>query len=100
MASPKKLDLGPTGERVAANLRRLRERHRGGMSVYEVSKRLEREGVTLQPSGVSRIERGERRVDVDTLIALARVLGVNPSALLMPLDADRRDMVDVTPATR
>ena len=96
----RKLDLGPTGQRVAANLRELRRRIEG-LTVNRMSERLKAEhGVSLQPSGLTRIERGERRVDVDELVAFAILLGVNPSALLLPRDAESDDEVELTRKAR
>lgn len=83
MASTKKIDLGPTGRQVARSLRTFRRR-RDDLSVYALSKRLEVMGYRLLPSGITRIEREERRVDVDDLIALSVALDVSPLALLLP----------------
>ncbi|WP_199286723.1 helix-turn-helix domain-containing protein [Nocardioides houyundeii] len=55
-----------------------------GLSYAEVSRELARRGHKIPPLGLRRIEAGERRVDVDDLVALALVLDVNPSALLFP----------------
>jgi hypothetical protein len=38
-------------------------------------------------SGIHRIESGDRRVDVDDLVAIAVALGVSPLALLLPTEA-------------
>ncbi|BBZ00544.1 hypothetical protein AWC04_15035 [Mycolicibacterium fallax] len=38
----------------------------------------------IPPNGISEIENGLRRVDVDDLIALAVALDVSPAVLLMP----------------
>lgn len=74
------MDLGPTGETVAYNVRRLR----GERTYKEVSEQLGKIGRPIPPLAVRRIEEGARRVDADDLLALAVVLGVNPSALLFP----------------
>ncbi|MGW5411863.1 helix-turn-helix domain-containing protein [Actinomadura geliboluensis] len=96
----KKLDLGPTGQRVAENLRELRRRIEG-LTVYRMSERLKDEhGVSLQPSGLTRIERGERKVDVDELVAFSILLEVNPSALLLPRDVENDDEVELTRKTK
>lgn len=97
MASTKKLRLGPAGRQVALNLRDLRK-ERGRVSVYDLAKQLEAIGWPIQPSGLTRIEREERRVDVDDLVALAVALGVNPSALLFPRRIDDGEEIDLTPA--
>ena len=86
--------FGPTAETVAQNLRRIRELR--GLSTYELSDRLAERGRPISPSGLAKIERGERRVDVDDLAALAVGVGVNPSALLLPPTDDRTLLVRVT----
>ncbi len=71
--------LGPTGRRVCRNLKSLR----GRVPVRELSKQLKELGRPILPSGITKIETGERRVDVDDLMALALVLGVTPNRLLL-----------------
>lgn len=85
MAERKKrepIDLGPTGELVKTNVRRIREAR--GLTYAELSRRLERRGNPIAPLGLTRIETGFRRVDVDDLMALAHALDVNPTTLLLP----------------
>lgn len=79
--------------RVASAVRRYRE----GQSVpyTELSERLSRVGVPIPVLGLRRIEKGERRVDIDELIALARVLGVPPILLVLPLG--KEETVEVLP---
>lgn len=95
METDKAPKLGPTGERVAANLKRLR----GRMPVREFSTRLAEVGRPILPSGITKIEQGLRRVDADDLVALAVALGVNPSALLLPPQAGE-DEVPLTSTVR
>jgi len=78
----KKNPLGSTGETVRINVRRLREAQRLGYA--EMARRLKSIGRTIPELGLRRIEEGNRRVDVDDLMALAVVLDVAPIALLMP----------------
>lgn len=54
------------------------------MSTTELSKRLGDLGRPIQPTGITKIEKGERKVDADDLAALALVFRVNVSALLLP----------------
>lgn len=68
------------GENVRDNLLRIRQAHR--LTYAEVSRTLEDLGRPIAPLGLSRIENGERRVDVDDLMALAEALGVEPDELL------------------
>ncbi|MDX5565652.1 helix-turn-helix transcriptional regulator [Streptomyces sp. ID05-04B] len=86
----------PTGRAVAQNVRRVRERR--GLSTYDLARRLTDVGRPMAAAAVGRLERGERRVDVGDLMALASVLEVPPSALLLPLDDDPQHSVDVTGA--
>jgi hypothetical protein len=72
--------VGQVGARVAANLKQLR----GAMPVRELARRLEELGRPIDASGITKIEKGKRRVDVDDLVALAVALNVSPNALLLP----------------
>lgn len=95
MAEKTRTALGPTGETVAGNVLRLRQEQR--LTYVELSARLASAGRNIPVLGLRRIERGERRVDADDLVALAMVLGVNPSALLLPYVA--KGTVHLTGAT-
>lgn len=88
----KKLPLGPTGERVAENVKRLR----GSMQYKELAEKLEVAGRTIPTLGLRRIEAGERRVDADDLTALAIVFGVSPLTLLLPSDGSAKLASGVT----
>ena len=74
--------LGPTGERVIANIKQLRQSK--GLNYKQLSERLESLGRPIPVLGLSRLERGERRVDVDDLVALAIALETTPNRLLLP----------------
>jgi transcriptional regulator with XRE-family HTH domain len=86
----RKVELGATGHAVAANSRRIRELT--GMTLQDVSDRLTRYGRSIARSGLSKIEAGARRVDVDDLVALAEVLGVAPDDLLAAPDAATKEV--------
>lgn len=86
-----------TGKAVAANVRRLREAR--GLSTYDLSAKLKEIGRPIAPSAVAKVERAERRVDVGDLTAFAVVLGVSPSALLLPVDVELYDEVQITGST-
>jgi hypothetical protein len=86
----KELALGATGNTMMHNLKRIR----GEMTYAELSRRLEAAGRYIPPLGLRRMEAGERRVDVDDLMALAFVLGVTPLALLLP-HGNQRDAAEV-----
>jgi transcriptional regulator with XRE-family HTH domain len=73
--------VGPIGQQVAENVKGFRTR--AGMSVRNLSAKLKELGRPILPSGITKIEHGERRVDVDDLVALADALEVTPTWLLM-----------------
>lgn len=85
--------LGPLTRNVAANLRALRKQR--GMSLAEVSEQLEQLGAPLSLNAVSKIELGNRGVDLDEVTALARALRVPPLLLIFPVG--RADMTEVLP---
>ncbi|MFI5793823.1 helix-turn-helix domain-containing protein [Streptomyces sp. NPDC051677] len=85
---------GPTAEAVAANVKRLRERH--NMTIYALSAALGDADRPITPSAVAKIERMERQVTVDDLAALAITLGVSPSALLVRRTLTPDESVGVT----
>lgn len=72
--------LGPAGLRLMKNIKRIREGR--GMSTTRLAAALEQLGQPIPATGITRIEKGQRRVDVDELIALAEVLDVDPIRLL------------------
>jgi transcriptional regulator with XRE-family HTH domain len=74
--------LGPAGNNVRRNIRRLREQRH--WSYREVEERLARIGRAIPVLAQSAIDTGERRVDVDDLVALAAVFGLTPGKLLEP----------------
>jgi hypothetical protein len=84
--------LGPTGQTVAENLRRLR----GSVPLRSLENRLEKIGRRITASALQKIEAGKRRVDADELVALAFVLRTTPNNLLLPDTAEQGRMVEVT----
>ncbi|GAA4865871.1 helix-turn-helix transcriptional regulator [Kitasatospora terrestris] len=75
---------GPTSRQVAANLLRLRKAR--GLSTTQLAASLKSLGQPVPATGITRVEKGERRVDTDDLVALALALNVSPAALLLPAD--------------
>lgn len=75
---------GPVGETVRANIHRLRETKH--LSLRDLSRLMGDAGHPILASGLGRIELGTRRVDVDDLVVLAKVLGVRPDELLAPFE--------------
>jgi transcriptional regulator with XRE-family HTH domain len=75
---------GNTNEHVAANLRKLRQST--GVDLRELSARIKATGRLISPSALSKIENGDRRVDVDDLTVFAYALETTPATLLAPPD--------------
>lgn len=84
----------PTGRQVATNVRRIREAR--GWSTYDLARLLREAGRPIAASAIAKVERAERRVDVGDLAALAAVLRVNPSALLLPLKDGAHETLEIT----
>ena len=71
---------------VAATVARLRAEQR--MPLTELAARLAKLGTPIARLGLLRLERGERRVDVSEVAALAKALGVPPLLLMFPVGAE------------
>ena len=80
------VEIDVTGKETARNIERLRTEL--GISQRQLAVRLTELGRPVPGTALSKIERGERRVDVDDLVAIALALGVSPSTLLLPNVAD------------
>ncbi len=89
-----KMQRGPATERVAENVKTIRRAR--DLQLEDVSKTLSSLGWPISVSTLSKIELGQRRVDVDDLIALAVALGVTPNRLLLPAEADTEAETAVT----
>lgn len=74
--------VGPMGDTVRRNLRRLREQQ--GLKQREMINRLQAAGRPMARDSLSKSELGTRRIDVDDLVAFAAVLGVTVARLLEP----------------
>jgi 8-oxo-dGTP diphosphatase len=92
------IPLGPVGGYLIGNLEDLRNRSR--LTYKDLSDRLGQLGRPIPTLGLSRIEKGNRRVDADDLIALAVALDVSPAELLLPPDAGPEDEVELTATLR
>lgn len=88
------VEVGPTGKTVADNLARLRKVR--GYSTRQLATELERKGRSVSASGITRMEKGERVVTADDLVALAAVFGVSPVSLLLPLTTTAETPVEIT----
>lgn len=82
--------IGPTGRRAADTVAALRQDDR--LSYKELSDNLRELGRPIPTLGLSRVERCERRIDADDLVALAIALGTTPNRLLLPRTAGRLDV--------
>ncbi|MGI9085611.1 MAG: helix-turn-helix domain-containing protein [Aeromicrobium sp.] len=82
------VEKGPTSKRVAANVKALRAERR--ITLDELARRMAELGRPILKSGLSKLETGDRRVDVDDLMALAIALETNTNALLLDHEADNQ----------
>ena len=88
------ITLGPTGRTVAANIASYRALR--GLRLADLSDRMTTSGRPLSVVSLSAIENGERRADVDDLVALAAALDISPAALLMPASSKPSDPAPAT----
>ncbi|MGA5435453.1 helix-turn-helix domain-containing protein [Streptomyces cellulosae] len=95
MAEKQKATMGPVGETLMHNIKRIREEQR--LTFVKLAEGLAEIGRPIPVLGLRRIERGERRVDVEELLALAYVLGVQPVDLLVPPTLDDNEPYSVAP---
>ena len=91
-----KLPLGPTGETVAANVKRLMDAQ--NLTFVALAEKLEKAGRAIPTLGLRKIVAETRRVDADDLVALAFALGVSPATLLYPWAIRDDELVAVTAA--
>jgi hypothetical protein len=77
-----KKPLGAAGDNVRWNVLRLRTERR--LSTPRLSAALKELDRPIAATGITKIEKGDRRVDVDDLVALAAALSVTPVQLLEP----------------
>ncbi|MEU4950023.1 helix-turn-helix domain-containing protein [Streptomyces lavendulae] len=75
-------EIGPMGAYVAANVKRLRESL--PLTTEQLAERTTGYGRPMRGNTITKIEKGQRRVDVDDLTALALALETRPDALLLP----------------
>ncbi|MFF5009634.1 helix-turn-helix domain-containing protein [Streptomyces phaeochromogenes] len=75
-------DLGPSGVRLAKNLKTLRLSL--PLTTEQLAMRVSAYGRPMRANTITKIEKEQRRVDVDDLVALALALETRPDALLLP----------------
>lgn len=86
-------EIEATGKTVGENVARIRKTQR--LSLKDLEERMGRHGRRISFSGLSKIEKGSRKVDTDDLMTLALALDVSPVALLLP-EGDPDAKVEVT----
>lgn len=74
------LEIGPAGIRAARTIEILRTER--GLAQRELAARVTALGRPMTNTMLSRIERAQRRCDIDDLVALAQALRVSPLALV------------------
>lgn len=74
----------PIGERVAGNIARIRQSK--GMSQSDLVAKLQEHGLSYAVSAISKIEKGQRKLDPDDLVGIAVALGTTPNALMFGVD--------------
>ena len=74
------IPIGPTGESARANIRALREAR--CLTTRQLAALLTAAGRPFTATAITRVEHGQRRIDVDDLTAFAAALRVKPSSLL------------------
>jgi transcriptional regulator with XRE-family HTH domain len=79
-------------------VRRLRQEI--GYTQSDLAANLKANGHPIPLTSIGRIEGGERRVEVDDLVALAAALGVSPLAVLLPHTRAAGDEAPITGWTR
>ncbi|MDW4913721.1 helix-turn-helix transcriptional regulator [Streptomyces californicus] len=89
---------GPTAQRVAENVAKIRKARQ--LDQKELSARLSDVGRPMLPTVVSKIERKDRRIDVDDLVALALALNVSPALLLLGSSYSEHESVLLTDRVR
>lgn len=75
-------ELGPTGSRLAENVKAFRERL--PLTTEQLAERVSGLGRPMRANTITKIEKGQRRVDIDDAVALAVALEVNLTTLVLP----------------
>lgn len=88
---------GNTNSHVAGNVRRARQAI--GMDLRTFADQVKQAGRAMSASALSKLENGDRRVDVDDLTVFAYVLQTSPAALLSPPEDPRTGDTSVAEPT-
>lgn len=78
--APRSLEIGPAGIRTARTIEILRNQR--GLAQCQLADRVTALGRPMSNTMLSRIERVQRRCDVDDLVVIAEALLVSPLVLL------------------
>lgn len=78
----RRIEIGPAGLHTAQAIERVRLNR--GLTQQQLAAGCTTLGRPMTNTALSRTERARRRCDVDDLVAIAAVLGVPPTALLLP----------------
>ncbi|MFE0844904.1 helix-turn-helix domain-containing protein [Streptomyces rochei] len=86
-------ELGPSGGRVAENIKQQREAL--PLTTEQLAERVTAFGRPMRANTITKIEKKQRRVDVDDLVALALALRTSVNALLLPTHGDGTASVEL-----
>lgn len=82
MTARRSNEIGPLGMVVASKIRKLRTNR--GITTEQLARRMTELGRPMFPNTITKIEKAQRRIDVDDLGALASALGVTIGQLVEP----------------
>lgn len=94
----KRIEPGPLTRQLAQSIQRTRKAQ--GLTYAQLAERLTQAGRPIPALGLSRMEQGDRRIDVDDLAAIAQALRVPPVWLLFPLGQEGDRQVELLPGVR
>ncbi|TAJ46277.1 MAG: XRE family transcriptional regulator [Herbiconiux sp.] len=86
-------DIGPNGVRFGDRVRRIRQHLE--LTQDDLSRLMTTFGRPIPKASIGRIESGDRRVDVDDVMAFARAFDVSPLALLLPFPESPDEQVNL-----
>lgn len=94
----KRIEPGPLTRQLAQSIQRIRKAQ--GLNYAQLAERLAQAGRPIPALGLSRMEQGDRRIDVDDLAAIAQALHVPPVWLLFPLGPEGEREIELLPGVR
>lgn len=87
MTDRRTIPVGETGRTVAASIRA--HRRLLGWSAVRLAVEIDKLGCPIRNNGITKIERGTRRLSVDELAAFATALGIDPVQLFTVPTCDK-----------